>query len=98
MTKSTHARLTKIQSLYSLSLNRRHFAYILACSALRLGVIMGLHLNISESQLKDRAIREHGKRVWWTLYLFERMWSSKLGHPVSISDDDIEVEPPSNEA
>ena len=65
---------------------------------MRLGIIMGLHLNISESQLKDRAIREHGKRIWWTLYLFERMWSSRLGHPISISDDDIDAEPPSNDA
>ncbi len=89
------ARLT-LQSIYSLFLNRRHAAYSLAGSAVRLGVIMGLHLNIPESQLSDAGEREHRNRIWWTAYTLERMWAAKLGYPPAIRDDEIEVNLPSN--
>lgn len=39
--------------------------------------------------------REHRRRVWWTLYLFDRLTSSKLGFPLAIQDHDIDVELPS---
>lgn len=39
--------------------------------------------------------KEHRRRVWWTLYLFDRLTSSKLGYPLSIQDHDIDVELPS---
>ncbi|KAF5025161.1 hypothetical protein F66182_2737 [Fusarium sp. NRRL 66182] len=83
-------------SFYSLALNRRYTAYALAGSSVRLSVIMGLHLNVPESQLRDAGAREHRNRVWWTAYSFDRMWASRLGHPVAIQDDDIEVDYPSD--
>lgn len=43
----------------------------------------------------DPVHREHRRRVWWTLYLFDRLTSSKLGFPLAIQDHDIDVEPPS---
>ena len=57
---------------------------------------MGLHLNIPEVYSVDGETREHRKRLWWTAYIFDRMWASKMGHPVSIQDDEIEVERPSS--
>lgn len=84
------------QSLYSLFLNRRHAAYSLAGSAVRLAVIMGLHLNIPESQMSDICEREHRNRIWWTAYTLDRMWAAKLGYPTAIRDDEIEVNLPSN--
>lgn len=54
-----------------------------------------MHLNIPESLLRDRAAREHRNRIWWTAYIFDRTWSSKLGHPVSVHDNDFNVDPPS---
>ncbi|EKG22123.1 Transcription factor fungi [Macrophomina phaseolina MS6] len=84
-------------SVYSLTLNRRHAAYYLASSAVRLGIVMGLHLSVPEYQLRDRGAREHRHRIWWTAYIFDRLWASKLGQPASIQDDDIDVDYPSNE-
>jgi proline utilization trans-activator len=55
---------------------------------------MGMHLNIPESLLSDRAAREHRVRIWWSAYIFDRTWASKLGHPVSVHDDDIDVDLP----
>ncbi|KAF5532490.1 positive activator of transcription [Fusarium napiforme] len=83
-------------SFYSLALNRRYTAYALAGSSVRLSVVMGLHLNVPESQLRDAGAREHRNRVWWTAYSFDRMWASRLGHPVTIQDDDIEVDLPTD--
>ncbi|KAF4980540.1 hypothetical protein FZEAL_3475 [Fusarium zealandicum] len=83
-------------SFYSLALNRRYTAYALAGSSVRLSVVMGLHLNVPVSQLRDAGAREHRNRVWWTAYSFDRLWASRLGHPVAIQDDDIEVDLPAD--
>ncbi|KAL3496297.1 fungal-specific transcription factor domain-containing protein [Aspergillus germanicus] len=83
-------------SFYSLYLNRRHSAYSFAGSAVRTAVIMGLHLNVPNSQLNEPCVREHRNRVWWSAYCFDRMWAAKLGYPAAIRDDEIEVDLPSN--
>ncbi|WYZ37971.1 hypothetical protein EsH8_II_001477 [Colletotrichum jinshuiense] len=88
--------LRLLLSFYSLALNRRHTAYTFAGSATRLAIVMGLHLNVPESQLRDAGAREHRVRVWWTAYIFDRMWAAKLGHPVAVQDVEIEVNLPSN--
>ncbi|KAI0414480.1 fungal-specific transcription factor [Xylaria grammica] len=82
-------------SIYSLALNRRYSAYIFSGTAMRSAIVMGLHLNIPESQLADPAARDHRKRLFWTTYMFDRMWAANLGHPVAIQDDEIEVDLPS---
>lgn len=63
-----------------------------------MAIIMGLHLNIPESQLSNACEREHRNRVWWTAYTLDRMWAAKLGYPYTIQDDEIEVDLPSNRA
>ncbi|ORY64838.1 fungal-specific transcription factor domain-containing protein [Pseudomassariella vexata] len=83
-------------SLYSLLMNRRYSAYFLASSAVRMSVIMGMHQAMPDYQLPDRAAREHRARIWWTAYTFDRLWASKMGHPVSIQDEDISVDLPSD--
>ncbi|KAF2189095.1 hypothetical protein K469DRAFT_737342 [Zopfia rhizophila CBS 207.26] len=83
-------------SLYSFALNRRHCAYSFAGTAIRLCVVIGLHMNIPESQLNDRYDRENRNRVFYTAYIFDRMWASKLGQPVSIRDNEIELDAPSS--
>lgn len=34
-------------------------------------------------------------RVWWSVYTIDRLVSSKLGHPVTVRDIDIDVDLPS---
>ncbi|KAK6086217.1 fungal specific transcription factor domain-containing protein [Seiridium cupressi] len=85
-------------SLYNLSCNRRHSAFCLAGSAVRQGIIMGLHLNVPDSQLGDPVMREHRNRVWWTAYEFDRLLAARLSQPFSIQDDEIELDLPSDSA
>ncbi|KAI1028283.1 hypothetical protein LB503_002780 [Fusarium chuoi] len=87
---------TLILTLYSLEANRRHSACTLIGSALRLSTVMGLHLSIGDTYLADPELREHRIRVWWSVYILDRLLSSKIGLPLLISDDDISVDLPSN--
>ena len=63
---------------------------------MRLGLTIGLNHNIPESQVTDPLERQHRVRIWWTIYTFERLWGSKMGIPMSILDDDIHVDMPSD--
>ncbi|KAF3052626.1 hypothetical protein E8E11_010827 [Didymella keratinophila] len=83
--------------LYSYNLNRRHMAYLLASSAVRLGIVMGLNLNVPDGMYSSPLAREHRTRLWWTAYTLDRTCCSKLGHPASIADDDILVDHPSGD-
>ena len=85
-------------SFCSAAVNRRHTSIALASQAVRIGVILGLHIDISETQLRDRALREHRCRLFWTAYRLDRAWCSKVGWPPAIPDETIEMPWPSNEA
>ncbi|KIL88264.1 transcriptional regulatory protein [Fusarium avenaceum] len=69
---------------------------ILLLVTLRLATIMGLHMNIGDTYIPDPELREHRIRVWWSVYILDRLLSSKTGLPLSISDDDISVKLPSD--
>lgn len=63
---------------------------------MRLGLCTGMNHNIPESQLIDPVERQHRLRVWWTIYIFDRMWGSKMGVPSQILDEDIHLDMPSS--
>lgn len=44
----------------------------------------------------DPVGREHRVRIWWAIYVFDRMWGSKTGFPIQIQDEDIHVDMPSD--
>ena len=62
---------------------------------MRMGLTIGLNHSIPESQLIDPVERQHRIQIWWTIYIFDRMWGSKMGLPMQILDDDIHVDMPS---
>ncbi|KAL4786800.1 fungal-specific transcription factor domain-containing protein [Aspergillus varians] len=95
-TSITHLETLLLLSLFSYYLNRRHSAYVLIGSAMRLGLCIGLNHNIPESQLIDPVERQHRVRIWWTIYIFDRMWASKMGLPSQILDDDIHLNMPAS--
>lgn len=63
--------------------------------ALRLSTSLGLHRVPDRRAALSKVEREHRIRLWWTAYIFDRSTSSRLGHPLSIDDDAIEVDLPS---
>ncbi|KAG7700493.1 hypothetical protein KL951_000608 [Ogataea haglerorum] len=61
--------------------------------ALRASLILGLHVDVGKDSI-NRYELEHRRRLWWTVYIFERMLASKAGLPLSLTDDDISTELP----
>ncbi|CAH0023712.1 unnamed protein product [Clonostachys rhizophaga] len=82
-------------SIYSLAMNRRHSGYCLVGYAVRFSILMGLHLNVPRTQLPSCELHEHRIRIWWTVYSLDRLWACMLGKPVSIQNEDIDVNLPS---
>ncbi|KAK0128772.1 hypothetical protein ONS95_000723 [Cadophora gregata] len=90
----THIENLLLLSLFSYSLNRRHHAFLLIGNAMRHALVIGMNHNLGPSQVLDPVEREHRVRIWWTIYIFDRMWGSKMGIPNSILDEDIHVDMP----
>lgn len=63
--------------------------------ALRSALILGWHVD-AEKGLLNKYELEHRRRVWWTVYMYERMLSSKAGLPLSFTDDSVSTELPQN--
>ncbi|PLB47539.1 fungal-specific transcription factor [Aspergillus steynii IBT 23096] len=91
-----HVESLLLLSLFSYFLNRRHSGYMLVGSAMRLGLILGLNHNIPARQCTDPVEREHRARLWWGIYIFDRMYTSKIGFPLQIRDEDIYVDMPAD--
>ncbi|VUC33723.1 unnamed protein product [Clonostachys rosea] len=79
---------------YMQTLNRRDAAYLYIGIALRMSLSLGLHQEVSDQEI-DPPVREHRRRVWWSVYSIERILSVTSGHPVSIQDEDVDLQPPS---
>lgn len=63
--------------------------------ALRASLLLGLHVDIGKDTL-NRFELEHRRRIWWTVYMYERMLASKAGLPLSLTDEDISTELPND--
>lgn len=61
--------------------------------ALRSTLILGWHVDADMENL-NRFELEHRRRIWWTVYMYERMLSSKAGLPLSFADDSVSTELP----
>ncbi|KEF61337.1 uncharacterized protein A1O9_02903 [Exophiala aquamarina CBS 119918] len=65
--------------------------WYLVGSAIRLAVGMGLHAPNASAKQLPMDVQEHRKRIFWSLYMADRVVSISLGRPLGIRDDDIEV-------
>ncbi|KAH5152991.1 hypothetical protein HBH69_131510 [Parastagonospora nodorum] len=84
-------------SFYSNALGRVKSAHMYSGMALRSSTVIGLHRQAAESPAFTAIEREHRRRLWWTVYIFDRSTCSKLGQPVTIQDSDIDVAVPSTD-
>ena len=56
----------------------------------------GLHTNLSETHVGSDYARR-GRQVWWTVYSLDRRFSTSLGLPNSLREEDITAPFPSTE-
>lgn len=68
-------------------------AYYYINAALDTCVLLGDHVDIGKGTV-NRFELEHRRRLFWTVYMYERMIATKQGLPLSVADDDIITELP----
>ncbi|KAM5343557.1 hypothetical protein ACJ41O_012094 [Fusarium nematophilum] len=76
-------------------LGRIRTAYCYSGIATRLALSLGMHRSASRHTTLTPVERESRRRTWWVLYFFDRFSASKLGQPITVRDEDIDVEMPS---
>ncbi|KAI7545274.1 hypothetical protein KC331_g6313 [Hortaea werneckii] len=91
-----HSSVTAVQTLTLLGSfyvyhGRPNLSFSLLGAAVRLAHANGLH---REPQSVSDAEKEERKRVWWTIYTWDKFSSVTYGRPVSIHDEDCSVSMP----
>lgn len=76
------------------NMNRRDAAFLYIGMALRMAISLGLHQEVTGTDL-DKCALEHRRRVWWSIYSLDRIVSVKSGNPLTIQDEDIGIAMPS---
>ncbi|RMY08834.1 hypothetical protein D0867_08907 [Hortaea werneckii] len=91
-----HSSVTAVQTLTLLGSfyvyhGRPNLSFSLLGAVVKLAHANGLH---REPQSVSDAEKEERKRVWWTIYTWDKFSSVTYGRPVSIHDDDCNVSMP----
>lgn len=95
LTKEGGIEVLLLYAFYLQVADNTVLAYFYFGQALRTCLVIGLHVD-SQSDSLSRFQVEHQRRLWWTVYMFERMLSSKAGLPLSFTDYSISTELPSD--
>ncbi|RKK97875.1 hypothetical protein BFJ68_g13835 [Fusarium oxysporum] len=79
--------------LYLYSIDERESAHL--GQAIRIAQLEGLHTQLPDNELGSETVTSC-RDLWWTLYIMDRHFSSSLGLPMSVQDNDIStpVNPP----
>lgn len=90
-----HVQALMVFCLYLHISRERNACWNIAGSAIRIALAIGLHRNGANTKCTPLE-RELRKRVWWTLYFFERIEASSLGRPSAINDAECNVDTPTD--
>ncbi|GFF25162.1 LOW QUALITY PROTEIN: putative C6 transcription factor [Aspergillus udagawae] len=75
-------------ALYLHSVDMRDSAYCYIGHAMRMALVEGLHRALPVEQLGQKRV-ERCTKVWWTVYILDRKFSSLIGSPASVNDEDV---------
>ncbi|OAQ76852.1 fungal specific transcription factor [Purpureocillium lilacinum] len=70
---------------------RPNLSFALLGAAIKISHALGLHRHIAQGDAEDI---EERKRVWWTVYTWDRFASISYGRPMTINDEDCDVQLP----
>ncbi|KAK2616747.1 hypothetical protein QQS21_000359 [Conoideocrella luteorostrata] len=74
--------------LYLFSVDERESAHLYLVNAIRIAQMEGLHTQLPEKELGTETVA-YCRDLWWTLYIMDRHFSSSVGVPMAVHDDDI---------
>ncbi|KAM0512923.1 hypothetical protein ACHAPE_008428 [Trichoderma viride] len=80
-------------ALYLQSIDHRNSAFLYIGQAMRMALSQGLHRELVGDDLTEEDVKRH-RAVWWTIYILDRRFSSLMGAPNMIHDEDIMVSLP----
>ncbi|GME31940.1 hypothetical protein GTA08_BOTSDO07339 [Neofusicoccum parvum] len=86
------ARTTLLVSFFLTEMNLKSAGWVWLGSAVRIAQDLGLHCETGPWPVVEGEVR---RRVWWTIYSWDRLLSLEVGRPVLIDDEDCEVPWPS---
>lgn len=86
----TSVQACVLQGIFLPSAAGRDAGYNLLGLALRMAVNMGLHRASGAGALHPH-VRELRCRLWWSVYVAERIFSIEMGRPLAISDAEIDA-------
>lgn len=69
--------------------------YLMSGVAMRSALVLEMH-KCNRGKSISRSEMEHRNRLWWTLYVVDRYCCAKTGVPLSISDESITTDMPSD--
>ncbi|PKX89235.1 putative C6 transcription factor [Aspergillus novofumigatus IBT 16806] len=75
-------------ALYLHSVDMRDSAYCYIGHAMRMALVEGLHRALPVEQLGQKRV-ERCTKIWWTVYILDRKFSSLIGSPTSVNDEDV---------
>jgi proline utilization trans-activator len=96
----TTTKLSNIQALLLLQLHHHNYserntAWMLLGCASRMAMSLGMHREGATGEF-DSIEREVRRRVWWTMYMFEKNLGLILGRPSAIEDSEVNVSIPND--
>ncbi|KAL4880317.1 fungal-specific transcription factor domain-containing protein [Aspergillus karnatakaensis] len=86
----TSIQVCILQGIFLPSTKSRDAGYNMLGLALRMAINMGMHRSFSATSLHPH-VRELRNRLWWSVYVAERLFSIEMGRPLSISDSEIDA-------
>lgn len=86
----TSVQVCVLQGIFLPSTQSRDAGYNLLGLALRMAVNMGMHRSFGADSLHPH-VRELRNRLWWSVYVAERIFSVEMGRPLAINDAEIDA-------
>lgn len=80
-------------AFYSQGLNRMNSVFTYTGLALSTAMILGVHRRASNAGLTELEKEERSK-LWWTAFLMDSLWASRLGLPPHFNLDDMDIDFP----
>ncbi|OQV09879.1 Fungal specific transcription factor domain-containing protein [Cladophialophora immunda] len=88
-----HVQALMVYCLHLHLSKERNACWNIMGSAIRIAIAIGLHSNGTYGKCSP-LLHQVRKRVWWTLYAFERIECSSLGRPSAVDDSELSVSVP----
>ncbi|KAI9761777.1 MAG: hypothetical protein M1840_001696 [Geoglossum simile] len=83
-----HARSALLTSVFLMELNLKSAALVWLGSSVNIAQDIGLHCGTGPWPAVESEMR---KRVWWSIYVWDRLLAIEIGRPLRIDDDDCDV-------